>query len=198
MARTAGALEEVDDAVGARGGRATLVPLDLTLKDGIERLGAAIAERHGRLDVLIGNAATLGPLTPASHLTPAELKRVLALNLIANQRLIRSLEPLLRAAPAGRAIFVTAAEARAGRPFWSAYAASKAALEALVLAWAAELARSPVRVNLVEPPPMPTRLRATAFPGENPARLTAPDVHAAPILALAGPDSNRHGEIVRI
>ena len=174
------------------------MPLDLTLKDGIERLGAAIAERHRRLDVLIGNAGTLGTLTPASHLTPAELERVLALNLIANQRLIRSMEPLLRAAPAGRAIFVTAAEARAHPAFWSAYAASKAGLEALVLAWAAELARSPVRINLALPPPMPTRLRATAFPGEDPARLAAPNVHAAAILALTSPGTTRHGEIVCI
>ncbi|MDX1541129.1 MAG: SDR family NAD(P)-dependent oxidoreductase, partial [Geminicoccaceae bacterium] len=194
--RTQGALVEVDDRVRAQGGRATLVPLDLTAEDGIERLGGALAERHGRLDALVGNAAILGPLTPASHLTPAELTRVMALNLIANQRLIRSMEPLLRAAPAGRAVFVTAAEARAHKPFWSAYAMSKAALEALVSAWAAELQRSPVRVNLVMPPPMPTRLRAEAFPGERPDRLARPEDQAGWILACIAPDYVQHGQLV--
>lgn len=194
VARTPGALEEVDDRVRARGGRATLVPLDLTAKHGIERLGAAIAERHGRLDALIGNAGTLGSLTPASHLAPAELERVLALNLIANQRLIRSMEALLRAAPAGRAVFVTAAEARAKRPFWSAYAASKAALEALALCYAAEVRRTAVRVNLVDPGPLRTRLRAQAYPGEDPAERPEPASAVAPFLALADPACTRHGE----
>lgn len=198
VARTQGGLVEVDDLVRARGGQATLVPLDLRAKDGIERLGGALAERHGRLDALIGNAAVLGPLSPASHLGPDEVNRVLALNLVANQRLIRSMEPLLRAAPAGRAVFVTAAEARAHKPFWSAYAMSKAALEALALAWAAELRRTPVRITLVEPPAMPTRLRAEAFPGEDPARLTPPEHYAQAILELISPTSTRHGEIVTV
>jgi NAD(P)-dependent dehydrogenase (short-subunit alcohol dehydrogenase family) len=198
VARTSGALEEVDDAVVAKGGRATLVPLDLSAPDGVERLGGALAGRHGRLDGLVGAAGMLGTLTPASHLEPKELERVMRLNLFANQRLIRSLEPLLRASPAGRAVFVTAAEARAGRPFWSAYAASKAALEAVVLAWAAELKRSAVRINLALPPPMPTRLRADAYPGEDQRRLPPPATHAPAILAMLSPDERRHGEIVAI
>lgn len=198
VGRTSGALEEVDDLVSAKGGRATLVPLDLTLADGIERLGGALAQRHGRVDGLIAAAGTLGPLTPASHLGPDELERVMRLNLVAAQRLIRSLEPLLRASPAGRAVFVTAGEARANRPFWSAYAASKAALEALVLAWAAELRRTAVRVNLALPPPMATRLRATAYPGEDPATLPRPESVAAEIVAMASPAETRHGEIVTL
>lgn len=197
VARTEGGLVEVDDVVRERGGQATLVPLDLTVADGIERLGGALAERHGRLDAMIGNAARLGPLTPASHLTPDELTRVLALNLLANQRLIRSMEPLLRAAPAGRALFITAAEARSRKPFWSAYGASKAALDALVLAWAEELKNTEVRVNLAEPPPMATRLRAEAFPGEDARRLDPPARHAPWILRAIQPDWLRHGHTMR-
>jgi NAD(P)-dependent dehydrogenase (short-subunit alcohol dehydrogenase family) len=197
VARTEGGLVEVDDVVRAAGGTATLVPLDLMAADGIERLGGAIAERHGRLDGLIGNAAILGPLTPASHLTPSELGRVMALNLGANQRLIRSLEPLLRAAPAGRAVFVTAPEGRTHKPFWSAYASSKAALETVVMTWAEELRRTPVRINLVEPPPMSTRLRAEAFPSEHTSKLAAPETQTGWILETIHPGWSEHGRIVR-
>lgn len=198
VARTAGGLEEVDDAVRLAAGSATLVPLDLTRPDGIERLGGALAERHGKLDVLVANAGMLGALTPASHLEPKLLEELLALHVVANQRLIRALEPLLKAAPAGRALFTTAPEARAHKPFWSGYAASKAALEALVLCWAAEIRRFGVRVNLVEPPPLPTRLRARGFPGEDPDRLTRPEEVARTFVSLADPGCSRHGEIVRI
>src|SRR5215475_13156012 len=150
-ARTVGGLEEVDDAVRASGGAATLVPLDLTDFDAIDRLGQSLYERFGRLDVLVGNAGILGTLSPVGHIRPADWTDVLNLNLTANWRVLRSLDPLLRASDAGRAIFVTADVARAPKAFWGAYAASKAALEALVKVYADEVAKSRIRVNLIDP-----------------------------------------------
>ena len=194
MARTPGALEAVDDRVRAAGGRATLVPLDLTNAEAIDQLGGALAERFGRLDVLVAGAAELGPLSPVGHGAPAAFARVMAVNAGANCRLIRSLDPLLRASQAGRAIFVTCAQARAGKPFWGAYAASKAALEALAMAYAAETRRTALRVNLVDPGVMRTRLRAQAYPGEDPAKQPEPASAVEPVLALAEPGCSRHGE----
>jgi NAD(P)-dependent dehydrogenase (short-subunit alcohol dehydrogenase family) len=193
VARTPGALEEVDDRVRARGGQATLVPLDLLKGACIDQLGGVLAERYGRLDVLIGNAAELGVLAPVGHVEPKVYERVMALNAGANQRLIRSFDPLLRAAPAGRAVFVTCSQAQQRRPYWGAYAASKAALETLVLSYAAELRKTRVRVNLVDPGPLRTRLRAKAYPGEDRARHPEPAAAAPPIVALAGPDCRQHG-----
>jgi NAD(P)-dependent dehydrogenase (short-subunit alcohol dehydrogenase family) len=197
LGRTPGALEEVDDKVCARGGRATLVPLDLLQSEGIDRLGGVLAERYGRLDVLIGNAAELGSLSPLGHLEPKAFEQAMALNAGANYRLIRSFDPLLRASPAGRAIFVTCSQARDMRPYWGGYAASKAALEALALSYAAELRRTRVRVNLVDPGPMRTRLRARAYPGEDPEAQPAPETVVEAFLALAAPDCLRHGELIR-
>ena len=177
----------------AQGGQATLVPLDLLKSAGIDQLGGVLAERYGRLDVLIGNAAELGTLGPLGHVQPKEFERVMALNAGANYRLIRSFDPLLRAAPAGRALFVTCSQARAMRPYWGAYAASKAALEALALSYAAEVRHTRVQVNLVDPGPLRTRLRAKAYPGEDPARHPAPAAAVAPFLALADPDCTTHG-----
>jgi NAD(P)-dependent dehydrogenase (short-subunit alcohol dehydrogenase family) len=196
VARTSGGLEEVDDRVRARGGQATLVPLDLLDGDAIDRLGGVLAERYGRLDVLIGNAAELGALSPLGHVNPKVFARMMALNAGANHRLIRSLDPLLRAAAAGRAMFVTCAPAREHKPFWGAYAASKAALEALVLAYAAETRRSRLRVNLVDPGPMRTRLRARAYPGETPEKVPLPETRTDAFVALADPACERHGELV--
>jgi NAD(P)-dependent dehydrogenase (short-subunit alcohol dehydrogenase family) len=198
IGRTPGALEEVDDRVRARGGQATLVPLDLLQSEGIDQLGGVLAQRYGRLDVLIGNAAELGTLSPLGHVEPKVFEEVMALNAGANYRLIRSLDALLRAAPAGRAIFVTCSQAREARPFWGAYGASKAALEALVLSYAAEVRRTRVRVNLVDPGPMRTRLRARAYPGEEPDQQPAPETAVAPFLVLAAPDCSRHGELIRV
>ena len=198
VARTAGGLEEIDDRVQAAGGEATLVPLELTKAAGIDRLGAALAERFGKLDVLVGNAGELGALSPVSHTDPRLFERVLALNLTANFRLIRSLEPLLRASDAGRAIFVTASQARDRKPFWGAYAASKAALEALVAVYAAETSRTRLRVNLVDPGPLRTRLRAIAYPGEDPEKLAAPDAVTEAFVELAEAACERHGEVVRV
>jgi NAD(P)-dependent dehydrogenase (short-subunit alcohol dehydrogenase family) len=196
VARTAGGLEEVDDRVRAKGGQATLVPLDLCDGPAIDRLGGALAERFGRLDVLIGNAAELGVLSPVGHVDPKLFERVIALNVGANHRLIRSLDALLRVAEAGRAIFVTCAPARDPKPFWGAYAASKAALEALVMTYAAETKRSRLRVNLVDPGPLRSRLRKQAYPGEAPEKPPLPETRTDAFVALADPECQRHGELI--
>lgn len=195
VARTPGALEEVDDQVRAAGGRATLVPLDLTDGAAIDQLGGALAERFGRLDVLVGGAAELGPLSPLGHIGPEAFERVMTVNATANYRLIRSLDPLLRASTAGRAIFVTCAEVR-GKPYWGGYAASKAALEALVLAYAAETRRTGLRVNLIDPGPLRTRLRATAYPGEDPSKLPEPSAVIGAFVALAETACAQHGSLI--
>ncbi|MGH6902037.1 MAG: SDR family oxidoreductase, partial [Geminicoccaceae bacterium] len=168
------------------------------LADGaaIDRLGAALAERFGRLDVLVGAAAELGPLSPLGHVKPQAFERVMTVNATANYRLIRSLDPLLRASAAGRAVFVTCETARAGKPFWGAYAASKAALEALVLAYAAETRRTALRVNLVDPGPLRTRLRAQAYPGENPRKQPEPASVAVAVVALAEAACTEHGCLI--
>ena len=196
VARTPGALEAVDDRVRGAGGTATLVPLDLTQEQGIDRLGGALAQRFGRLDVLVAGAAELGPLSPVGHIPPAAFARVMAVNAGANWRLIRSLDPLLRASHSGRAIFVTCAQARAGKPFWGAYAASKAALEALAMAYAAETRRTTLRVNLIDPGTMRTRLRAEAYPGEDPEKLPEPSTLTEAFVALAEPACSDHGRLI--
>jgi NAD(P)-dependent dehydrogenase (short-subunit alcohol dehydrogenase family) len=198
LARTSGGLKETDDRVRAAGSEATLVPLDLTKPAGIDQLGAALVGRFGRLDILVGNAGELAALSPVSHAEPALVERLLGVNLVANFRLIRSLDPLLRASDAGRAIFVTAEPAQDRKPFWGAYAASKAGLEALVMTYAAETKRGPVRVNLVDPGPFRSRLRATAYPGEDPARLVAPEDLTGIFVDLAERGCTRHGELVRV
>jgi NAD(P)-dependent dehydrogenase (short-subunit alcohol dehydrogenase family) len=185
VARTVGGLEEVDDRVRAAGGSATLVPLDLLDGEAVDRLGASVAERWGRLDVLVGNAAMLGRLAPMGHIPPAEWEEVVALNLSANWRLVRAFDPLLRASPAGRAIFVTSGITQGAVAYWGAYAVSKAALEALAMTYAAEVANTSVRVNLVNPGPTRTRLRAQAFPGEDPETLPPPEAVTEAFVALA-------------
>jgi NAD(P)-dependent dehydrogenase (short-subunit alcohol dehydrogenase family) len=175
VARTVGGLEEVDDQVRAVGGSATLVPLDLTEFDKIDQMGAGLYERFGRLDILVGNAGHLGSLGPMSHQDPNVFKRVIETNLIANWRLIRSMEPLLKLAPAGRALFTSCAAGREPTAYWSAYAVSKAALEMMARTWAAELTKTNVKVALVDPGPVATQLRRTAFPGENQAVMAQPD-----------------------
>jgi len=197
VGRTQGALEEVDDAIRAAGGRASLVPGDLTEPGIIERMGAAVFERWGRLDVLVGNAAVLGTLTPVPHIDPAVWDQVLGVNLTANFRLIRAFDPLLRAADAGRAVFLTSGVS-GGRAYWGTYAVSKAALEALVRTYAEEVAKTGVRVNLVNPGATRTRMRATAYPGEDPQALKPPEAVADAILALALPNCERNGELVSL
>ena len=195
-ARSQGALEELDDELRALGSPATLVPLDLTDVEGIDRLGGALHERHGRLDILIGNAAILGTLTPVGHIDPEEWQQVVAINVTANLRLIRAFDPLLRAAPAGRAIFTTSASSWLHKPFWGAYAASKAALECLVKAYAAEIANTSVKVNLVAPGAVATQMRAKAMPGEDPDTLARPEDVAPLFVELADVSCTRNGELI--
>ena len=178
VARTSGALEEVDDEIRSLSGEgAMLVPLNLGQGELIDQLGAALHERFGRLDILVGNAAMLGGLRPVGHYPPDIWEDVIRLNLTANWRLIRSLDPLLRLSDAGRAMFVTSGvtECEPHLPFWAAYTASKAALEALVLTYAAELKRTNIKANIIDPGATATNMRAEAFPGEDPATLAAPD-----------------------
>ena len=199
VARTKGALEEVDDVVRRHGAEATLVALDLLKGELVDALGGALYERFGRIDGLVAAAAELGPITPVSHLEPKAFEQALRVNLIANHRLIRSLDPLLRVAPDARAVFVTdAAAGPPGRAYWGGYAASKAGLEALVQAYAAKLRLTRLRVNLFDPGPMATRLRAKAYPGERPETLPDPAAAAGAIVGLLLPSCDRHGELVRL
>lgn len=196
VARTTGGLEELDDEIRAGGGAATLAPLDL-LEDhaGIDRLGGAIHERWGRLDILAANAAMLGTISPLGHVEAKVFDKVMGLNVTATWRVMRSVEPLLRAADAGRAVVLTSAAAHSGRPFWGPYAASKAAVEALTRAWAAELASTPVKVNAVDPGVARTAMRAQAMPGEKPESLPHPSEIAAAILPLLTPESMETGRL---
>ena len=194
VARTVGGLEALDDRIKAIGGTATLVPLDVTDGAGIDRLGAALHERFGRLDVLLGNAGMLGTLSPIGHIEPRTFEQVMAVNVTANWRLIRSMDPLLRAADAGRAIFVTSGASRRAVAYWGAYAASKAALDMLVGIYAAEIAHTAIRANLYNPGPTRTRMRADAFPGENPQSVPPPDAHAEALIRLALPNCDLNGE----
>jgi NAD(P)-dependent dehydrogenase (short-subunit alcohol dehydrogenase family) len=185
VGRTQGALEELDDAIIAAGGTAaTLVPMDLTKADGIDQLGLAIFERHRRLDILVHAAAVLGGLRPVAHTPPALWERLVATNLTSAYRLIRSLEPLLRASDRGRAVFVTCEQAAAPKAFWGPYAATKAGLEAMVRAWADEVDSSPIRALLVDPGPVRSALRQQAFPGEDKDALTDPAAIGPMIVEL--------------
>jgi NAD(P)-dependent dehydrogenase (short-subunit alcohol dehydrogenase family) len=197
-ARTVGGLEEVDDAVRAAGGSATLVPVDLRDFSKIDELAAALFDRYGVLDILVGNAAEFGVFSPLGHIDPATWAEVVDLNLTANWRLIRAMDPLLRAAPAGRVIFVTSGVARGVFPYWGPYAVSKAGLEMLVKIYAGEIAKTRVRTNLLDPGIVRTRLRARAFPGEDPSPLPPPESVADAFLALALPECTRNGEIVAV
>lgn len=194
LARTVGALEELDDEIKAAGGdAATLVPVDLKDFDALDRLGAAIYERWGKLDILIGNAAMLGTLSPVGHIKVKTFDEAMATNVTANWRLIRSLDALLRQSDAGRALFLTAAQAHSCTPFWAVQAATKAALEALVRTWAAETQKTALRVNLADPGPVRTGLRAKAMPGEDPRKLAEPAEIAPALLALVSPAYGRTG-----
>ena len=187
VARTVGALEELDDEIKAAGGTATLVPLDLKDYEGIDRLGGAIFERWKKLDVLFANAGLLGRLSPLAHV-PAEIwDDVIAVNLTANWRLLRSLDPLLRQSEAGRALFVSSGAARRLRPFWGPYAISKAALEAMVQIYAKEVAKTPIKVMAVDPGATRTGMRAQAVPGEDPMTLPHPSEIVPYLVEMASP-----------
>ncbi|SLN47845.1 SDR family NAD(P)-dependent oxidoreductase [Oceanibacterium hippocampi] len=194
VARTSGALEEIDDEVQALGGSATLVPLDLLEWDNIDGLAAPLLERWGKLDIFVGNAAMLGRLSPMGHYPPDMWDKVFRLNVHANWRLIRALDPLLRQSDAGRVLFVTSGITRSLQPYWGPYAASKAALEAMALTYAAEVMKTPIRVNLINPGPARTKLRALAFPGEPPENVPAPDDLMAAFVAAVDPAFQHTGE----
>lgn len=199
IARTVGGLEEVDDAIRQAGGTpATLVPQDLREFDAIDRLGASLHERFGHIDILVGNAGVLGTLGPVGHIRPDDWAEVIDINLTANWRLIRSLDPLLRLSDAGRAIFVTSGATARPHAYWGAYAISKAALEMLVRTYAAEISKTNVRANLVDPGAVRTVMRAKAFPGENSDDLTPPESVSDVFVALALPSCQRNGEIVHV
>ena len=195
IGRTEGALEELDDAVKAAGSSATLVPLDVTDYEAIDRLGAALFERYGRLDVFVGNAGVLGPITPLGHVDPKDFDQALAVNVTANYRFVRSLDPLLRLSTAGRAVFVTSGAVHKARAYWGPYAVTKAALELLGRTWAAETATTNLKVNLFNPGPIRTRMRAKAFPFEDAQTLPAPEEAAAAILELCLPACEASGKL---
>jgi NAD(P)-dependent dehydrogenase (short-subunit alcohol dehydrogenase family) len=195
LARTQGALEELDDEIRAAGSSATLVPLDLKDYDGLDRLGAAIAERWGRLDILLGNAGLLGEIAPLGHVDQPVWDAVMAVNVTANWRLIRSLDPLLRKSDAGRAIFLSSGAAHRCLAYWGPYSVSKAAVEALARTYAAETATTPVKVMLVNPGPLRTRMRAAAMPGEDPQTLRTPEDLAPHFVRLASPQWSETGRI---
>jgi NAD(P)-dependent dehydrogenase (short-subunit alcohol dehydrogenase family) len=194
--RTVGGLEETDDRVRAAGGSATLVPFDLRDFIKIDELAAALYERYGRLDILIGNAGEFGVFSPLGHIDPALWGEVIGLNLTANWRLIRAMDPLLRVAEQGRAVFVTTGLARDALPYYGPYAVSKAGLEAMVRIYAGEVARTRVRANLLDPGIVRTRLRARIFPGENPAAVPSPESVADAFLPLVLDECGHHGEIL--
>lgn len=198
VARTVAELESLDDAIKALGVKdgATLVPLDLKDHAALDRLGASVLGRWGVLDILVGNAGVLGPITPVEHITPQKFQE-LDINLTANWRLIRALAPLLRESKTGgRAVFVSSGAARSAKPFWGGYSMSKAALESLVKIWAAENAKSSLRVNLFNPGATRTEMRAAAMPGEDPMSLPAPETVAEAMLPLLLPECTVTGEVV--
>lgn len=199
VARTQGALEELDDAITASGGPApVLVPLDLRDFDALDRLGGSLFERYQKLDILVGNAGALGQLSPMSHIQPDTWSEVMDINVTANYRLIRSFDPLLRQSDAGRAIFTTSGVARSPFAYFGAYAASKAALEHMVKVWAAELHKTSIKANLLDPGVVRTRMRAQAFPGEDPNQHPEPAAITDRFVDLAAPDCKPHGEIVHV
>ncbi len=199
VARTQGGLEELDDEIRAArpGASATLVPLDLADHDALDRLGGSIYERWGRLDAFLGNAGLLGPLSPLPHISPKSFADVFAVNVTANFRLIRSLDPLLRAAPAARVAFVTSGVASRGeaRAYWGLYAASKAALDMLARTYAAETTMTPIKAMLVNPGRMRTRMRAAAMPGEDPMTLPTPEDLAPKLVRLLSPEWTETGKL---
>ncbi|KZL12481.1 putative oxidoreductase YciK [Pseudovibrio axinellae] len=195
IARTVGGLEELDDEIQKVGSSATLVPLDLTDFDAIDRLGAAIFERWKKLDILVGNAGILGPTSPLGHIDPKKFDDVMAVNVTANWRLIRSLDPLLRQSDAGRTVFLTSSAPRKCRAYWGPYSISKAALEALVRTYVHETKKTNVKSMLINPGPTRTGMRAKAMPGEDPMTLHHPSELAEHILQFSLPTNEENGRL---
>jgi NAD(P)-dependent dehydrogenase (short-subunit alcohol dehydrogenase family) len=195
LARTVGGLEELDDEIKGIGGAATLVPLDVKDFDGLDRLGAALYERFGKIDGLVGNAGVLGILSPLAHIDQKVWDEVMAVNVTANWRLIRSLDPLLRRSGDARCVFVSSGAARRFRAYWGVYAVSKAALEALVVTYAREGEIAGVKANLINPGPIRTAMRAKAMPGEDPETLDGPDVLVPAVLRMLSPALEESGRV---
>ncbi|MHA6643262.1 SDR family NAD(P)-dependent oxidoreductase [Mesorhizobium sp. A623] len=200
VARTVGGLEELDDEIKAERartgkGEATLVPLDLADMEGIDRLGGAIHERWGKLDILVANAGVLGVISPIGHVEAKTFEKVMTVNVTSTWRLIRSVDPLLRLSDAGRAIVLSSNAAHSARAFWGPYAASKAAVETLTRSWAAEAENIPLRINAADPGATRTGMRAQAMPGEDPETLPHPSEVAARIVPMASPSLTRTGQI---
>ncbi|WP_316861246.1 SDR family NAD(P)-dependent oxidoreductase [uncultured Cohaesibacter sp.] len=196
VAKTVGALEELDDNIKELGSTATLVPLDLSDYDAIDRLGAAIYERWGKLDILLGNAGLLGPITPLTHADPEkDWEKVMAVNLTANWRLIRSLDPLLRQSEAGRALFMTSGAPHKCKPYWGIYSITKAGLEAMVRTYAGEIEKTNVRVNCFNPGPTRTGMRAKAYLGEDPMTVPHPSELTPYIVDCLLPQCAEHGRM---
>jgi NAD(P)-dependent dehydrogenase (short-subunit alcohol dehydrogenase family) len=195
VARTQGGLEDVDDAIRAAGGKpATLLPFNLQKAEkDIDMIGPSIVQRFGRLDILVHNAGALNKLTPVAHIDPRDWAEVMAVNLTASWRLIRSCDPPLRASDAGRAVFVTSGRVLRPRAYWGMYGASKAGMEHLVMTWAQEVEATPLRVNLFDPDIVATKMRAAAMPGEDPSTLPQPADVAPALAALCLPSESRHG-----
>ncbi len=198
VARTVGGLEELDDEIQDLGSSSTLVPLDLRDGDAIDRLGAAIFERWGHLDGLVGNAGQLGVLSPLAHIKPEDFEKVMAVNVAANYRLLRSVDLLLRQADAGRAVFVSSGAAKSARPFWGLYAASKAAVDAMVKSYAGELAQTKVKANVFYPGVVRTAMRAKAMPGEDPNTLPTPAQVAPALIDLLSPALKENGKLFNV
>ncbi|MHC8494161.1 SDR family NAD(P)-dependent oxidoreductase [Thalassospira sp. SM2505] len=196
IGRNVGALEELSDEVTDAGGKISLLPIDLTMFEKVDAIGPTIFERFGKLDVVVGNAALLGELAPVGHIDTQIFDNTVATNVTSNFRLIRTVDKLLQLSDAGRAIFVTSNASAKGRAFWGLYAATKAALEALVLSYAQELDDSKVRVNLVNPGRIRTKMRAEAYPGEDPQSLPTPDSITDVFVDLAETSCTKHGEVV--
>jgi NAD(P)-dependent dehydrogenase (short-subunit alcohol dehydrogenase family) len=195
LARSLTTLGRVDDEIKALSGTASLIPLDLADGPAIDALGPSLYERFDRLDILVGNAAILGALSPLPHVASPHWEKVLAVNLTANWRLIRTLDPLLRRSEAGRAIFVTSSVARSARAYWAPYSVSKAALETLAKTYANETSGTPIRVNLVDPGAMATRIRAEAYPGEDQATLPSPEAVTQTFVELAMAETDATGAL---
>jgi NAD(P)-dependent dehydrogenase (short-subunit alcohol dehydrogenase family) len=195
LARTTGALEELDDEIRAAGGQATLVPVDLSDAPAIEKLGPAVLQRWGRLDILLANAGILGPLSPLTHASAKEWNRVFDTNVTANWRLLKSVEPALQASDAARIILMSSGAAHKCLAYWGPYSISKAAVEAMARTYAAETATTPLKVMLVNPGPLRTRMRAEAMPGEDPQTLRTPEELAPHLVRLASPDWTESGKI---
>jgi NAD(P)-dependent dehydrogenase (short-subunit alcohol dehydrogenase family) len=194
-ARTVGGLEDLDDAIKAVGGSATLVPFDLADMEAIDRLGGSIFERWGKLDILVANAGVLGVISPIGHIEAKVFEKVMNINVNATWRLIRSVDPLLTRSDAGRAVIMSSGAAHKCRPFWSAYSASKAAVEALARTWAGETQSTPLRITSVDPGATRTAMRAQAVPGEDPMSLPHPSEVAKAILPLVGPGVTETGKL---